>query len=59
MDRLQKILDMKSLSDMLLATREDLEKCKTKDHDLSDHTINSTYAKAALEKGIKPIDAYE
>ena len=50
---------MKTFADMLLATREDLEKCKTKDHDLSDHTINSTYAKAALEKGIRPVDAYE
>jgi len=49
---------MKSFSDMLLATREDLEKCKTKDHDLSDHTINSTYANAALERGIRPVLAY-
>lgn len=40
MEKLVKLLDMKSSSDMLLATREDLEKCKTKDHDVSDHTIN-------------------
>ncbi len=59
MEKLQKTLDMKSISDMLLATREDLEKCKTKDHDLSDHTINSTYAQAALVKGIEPINAYQ
>lgn len=59
MERLMRVLDMKSISDMLLATREDLEKCKTKDHDVSDHTINSVYAKAAIERGIKPLNAYE
>ena len=44
LDKLVRTLDMKSLSDMLLATKEDLEKCKTKDHDLTEHTINSCYA---------------
>jgi hypothetical protein len=34
------MLDMKNQSEMLLATREDLEKCKTKDHDITDLTIN-------------------
>ena len=33
-------LDMKNQTDMLLATREDLEKCKTKDHDITDLAIN-------------------
>lgn len=59
MDKLMKILDMKTFADMLLASKEELEKCKTKDHDLSDYTINSTYAKAAFEMGVRPTDAYE
>lgn len=59
MERLMKTLDMKSISDLLLATREDLEKCKTKDHDVSDHTISSVYYKAAIERGIRPMNAYE
>ena len=44
---------------MLLATREDLEKCKTKDHDITDLTINQIYAKAAHKYGIEPRNAYE
>lgn len=50
---------MKNQADMLLATREDLEKTKTKDHDVSDHTINQIYAKAALLSGIEPRNAFE
>jgi len=48
MDKLYETLDMKNFSEMLLATREDLEKCKTKDHDISDHAINKIYARAAI-----------
>lgn len=44
---------------MLLAPREELEKCKTKDHDVTDHTINQIYAKAALKAGIEPRNAYD
>lgn len=59
MEKLCQSLDMKNVSEMLLATREDLEKCKTKDHDISDHSINKVYAQAAINMGIEPIDAYE
>ena len=59
MEKCMKILDMKNIAEMLLASKEELEKCKTKDMDLSDYTINSTYAKAALEVGVRPVDAYE
>lgn len=59
MDKLYESLDMKNFSEMLLATREDLEKCKTKDHDISDHSINQIYAKAAVQMGIEPVDAYQ
>jgi len=48
MEKLYESLDMKNFSEMLLATREDLEKCKTKDHDISDHAINKIFAKAAI-----------
>lgn len=59
MEELMKILGVSSISEMLLATTEDLEKCKSKDSDVSDHTINSVYARAAIEKGIRPMNAYE
>lgn len=59
MEKLYESLDMKNFSEMLLATREDLEKCKTKDHDISDHAINKIYAKAALQMGLEHRDAYQ
>ena len=58
MDKLYESLDMKNFSEMLLATREDLEKCKTKDHDISDHAINKIYARAAVLGGVEPKDAF-
>lgn len=58
-EKLCESLDMKNASEMFLATREDLEKCKTKDHDISDHAINKIYAKAADLMGIQPRDAFE
>jgi hypothetical protein len=58
MDKLFESLDMKNFSEMLLASREDLEKCKTKDHDISDHAINKIYARAAVQCGIEPKDAF-
>jgi hypothetical protein len=53
------MLDMKNQAELLLATREDLEKCKTKDHDITDMSINKIYAKAALNYGIEPRNAFE
>jgi len=37
----------------LVASKEDLEKCKTKNAAMSDLTINDTYAKFAESKGFK------
>jgi len=48
-----KKLDFKSKAQFLTATREDLEKCKTKNHDVSDHTINELYAQYAQNVGFK------
>ena len=59
MDRYITYLDMKSEAELLLATREDLEKCKTKVNDISEHTINMIYADCALHLGIKPRNAFE
>ena len=59
MEKLYESLDMKNSAEMLLATREDLEKCKTKDHDISDHAINKIYASAAVHMGIEPKDAFQ
>jgi RecA/RadA recombinase len=50
---------MKNQAEMLLATREDLEKCKTKVHDISEHTINMIYAESAEKYGIKPRNGFE
>lgn len=44
---------------MLLATKEDLQKCKIKDPDITEHTIASVYAQAAILKGIEPRNCYE
>ena len=59
MDKFVSYLDMKHASDMLVASREDLEKCKLKVQDISDHTINLIYAQTASEMGIKPRNAFE
>ena len=59
MEKYINYLDMKNEAEMLLATREDLEKTKTKVHDISEHTINTIYADAALQVGIKPRNAFE
>lgn len=59
MDKFVSYLDMKHASDMLVASREDLEKCKLKVADISDHTINLIYAQTAAEMGIKPRNAFE
>ena len=59
MDKYVNFLDMKNAADLLLATWEDLEKCKLKVSDISDHTINMVYAESAAEFGIKPRNAFE
>ena len=50
---------MKNYVEMLLASREELEKCKTKDANITDHTINQIYTMAALKAGIQHKNAYE
>lgn len=40
MQELVKTLDMQNVSDLLLATKEDLAKCKIKDTDISEYAIN-------------------
>lgn len=52
-------LDLKNEAELLLASREDLEKCKTKVHDISDHSINMIYADCALKAGVKPRNGFE
>jgi hypothetical protein len=59
MKTLSKILDMRNKADLLLATREDLLKCKIRDSDISEHTINQVYAQAAILSGLEPRNAYE
>jgi hypothetical protein len=59
MEKFVNFLDMKNAADLLLATWEDLEKCKLKVSDISDHTINMVYAESASEFGIKPRNAFE
>ena len=53
------MLDMKNKSEMLMASREELEKCKTKNTEITDYSINQVYAEAAHINGIQPIDSYE
>lgn len=58
MSDLVRTLDMNSQADMLLATREDILKCKIRDSDISDHTINQVYEQAARNYGIMPQNAF-
>ena len=59
MEVLVKTLDMNNQADLLLACREDLLKCKIRDTDISDHTINQVYAQAALNYGLQPKNVFE
>lgn len=59
MDKYISYLDMKHAADLLTATREDLEKCKLKVPDISDHTIGLIYAQTAASLGIRPRNAFE
>ena len=59
MQELVKVLDMQNASDLLLATKEDLAKCKIKDTDISEHAINQVYTRAAHLQGIEPVNAFE
>jgi hypothetical protein len=54
-----KTLDMRTKADLLLATREDLLKCKIRSSDISDHTIAQVYAQAAISAGLEPRNAFE
>ena len=56
---LAKALDMRNKAELLLATREDLLKCKIRDSDISDHTINQVYASTAIHSGLEPRSAFE
>jgi len=52
-------LDFKNKAEMLLASREELEKCKTKNTDISEQSINQIYAQAAILQGVAPKTAYD
>jgi hypothetical protein len=54
-----KTLDMRTKADLLLASREDLLKCKIRSSDISEHFIAQVYAQAALSSGLEPHNAYE
>lgn len=61
MDTLVQMLDMNNQADMLLATREDLQKSRfrSRSNDISVNAINHVYAQAALNYGLQPRNAYE
>ena len=62
MDTLVKCLDMNNKADMLLATREDLQKSRfrsSRSSDISGNAINQIYAEAALCYGLQPRSAFE
>ena len=48
-----KALDFNSKAKLLMATREDLDKCKSKNTDLSDFVINDLYGEYAESIGFK------
>ena len=52
MDKLITNLDFQNEADLLTATKEDLQKCKIKDKDITEHTITSIYAQAAALRDI-------
>jgi predicted ATP-dependent serine protease len=54
-----KKLDMKSKAELLLAAREDLEKCKTKNSSISDHSLNTIYSNLAQSEGFVPVHSYD
>jgi hypothetical protein len=57
--RLVKVLDMQNVSDLLLASKEDLAKCKIKDPDVTEFAINQVYTRAAQLNGVESTNAYE
>lgn len=50
---------MRNSAELLLATKEDLQKAKIKDTDITDHAVNQVYASAAMVAGIEPRNAFE
>ena len=59
MEKLIVTLDFQNEADLLTATKEDLQKCKIKDKDITEHTITSIFAQAALLKGIEPRNCFD
>jgi RecA/RadA recombinase len=59
MDKLIRTLDFQNEADLLLATKEDLQKCKIKDKDITEHTITSVYAQAAILRQVEPKNCFE
>jgi len=47
------------VSDLLLASKEDLAKCKIKDPDVTEFAINQVYTRAAQLNGVESTNAYE
>ena len=59
MEKLVKTLDFQNQADLLCASREDLQKVKIKDQDITEHTIQSVYARAATLMGVDSKDCFE
>jgi len=59
MEKLIATLDFQNEADLLTATKEDLQKCKIKDKDITEHAITSIYAQAAFLRGIEPRNCFE
>ena len=59
MKDLVRTLDMNNQADMLLATREDIQKCKIRDNDISDNTIHQVYTQASMNYGIQPQNGFQ
>jgi len=59
MQQLVKTLDMQNVADLLIASKEDLAKCKIKDNDISEHAINQVYTRVAHLHGVEPTNAFE
>lgn len=56
---IMKKLDFKTKAQLLTATRDELEKCKTKNPEISDHSINQLYAQYAENMGFKIDNCWE
>ena len=52
-------LGLKSLNEILMASKEDLEKCKTKNLDLSQALLDKIYYNLGKQKGVEFKNAYD